>query len=348
MNWSGVRVLVTGASGFIGSALAIQLNRLGAHVTSLTNQVEYPMADNVVIGDLRDYGDVEKAVVRAEPDVLFHMAAVTQVTEASKMNVQTYDVNAMGTLRLLDVCHRVFPRQIQIIVASTDKVYGYQPMHIPYPTTLALRPMHPYEVSKASADWIAQSFARYYEEKIQITRLANVYGPGDKSWKRLIPGLIRWLLTEQAPIIRSSGKHERQYLYIDDAVEAYLKIAEWALNKMDSTLIWNVGPESSATYSVNDILERLRTLVSQQYSHLDLKDPIYEGGAEDEAKHLAIDSWLTHEALNWTPKIDLETGLKRSLEWYSQYIYSFRHSYRLIDSDADRFEEDDECDGCDS
>ena len=150
-----------------------------------------------------------------------------------------------GTWTLLEACraHGVVAGAVErIVVASSDKAYGDQD-ELPYREDLPLRARFPYDVSKACTDMIARSYATTYGMPVAVTRLANVYGPGDVNWSRIVPDTARALARGERPVIRSDGTPERDYLYVEDAVDAYLAVAG---SLDDPTLrgrAWNAGSD---------------------------------------------------------------------------------------------------------
>jgi len=143
---------------------------------------------------------------------------------ANREPVATFETNIRGTWLLLEAVRQT-PSVRGVIIASSEKAYGEQ-LNLPYREDYPLQGRHPYEVSKSCADLIAQSFAHTYGLAIAVTRCSNLYGGGDVSWNRLIPGTIRSLLRHEQPVIRSDGSFRRDYLYVADAVRGYLMLAE--------------------------------------------------------------------------------------------------------------------------
>ena len=175
----------------------------------------------MVEADLRDEQTVEAAVQSGQFDAVFHLGAQTLVGPAMADPAATFDVNVRGTWTLLEACRRA--EVPAVVVASSDKAYG-PPEELPYREELPLRPASPYEASKAAADVIALSYRPAYGLPVAVTRFANVYGGGDLNFSRLIPEAVTAVLDGRRPVIRSDGTPERDFLYVDDAVAAYLAI----------------------------------------------------------------------------------------------------------------------------
>jgi CDP-glucose 4,6-dehydratase len=180
-----------------------------------------------ISGDLRDPDAIKRAVAIAQPDFVFHLAAVSQVTEAHYIPRQTYDINIMGLVNLLEAM-RGFNPDVPIVIASSDKAYGeYGDIEGGLAEWMPPNPGHPYDTSKACADMIAQSYAKHYGMKLAIARTGNVFGRGDINWKRIIPGVAQWLCLDEPIIIRSNGKQVREYIGVDSVVWAYLGLMEF-------------------------------------------------------------------------------------------------------------------------
>ena len=170
--------------------------------------------------DLREAEGVDAAV--AGCDSVFHLAAVTIVGVARSSPLETLEVNVRGAWNVFESCrtHDVGT----VVFASSDKAYGASP-ELPYREDFPLRAAHPYDASKAAADIVARSYAHAHGLPIAVTRFANIYGGGDLNFSRLIPETVVAVLGERPPEIRSDGSPERDFLYVDDAVSAYLAIA---------------------------------------------------------------------------------------------------------------------------
>src|SRR5262249_28359765 len=179
---------------------------------------------DVVRGDVTDYLCVERALAEYEVECVFHLAAQTIVGIANRSPLSTFDTNVRGTWNVLEASRRQ-PAVRRVEAASRDKAYGDQD-RLPYDETSPLQGRHPYDVSKSAADLIAQSYWASFGLRVAITRCGNLFGGGDLNWNRLVPGTIRSVLRERAPVIRSSGRLIRDYIYVEDAVDAYLAVAD--------------------------------------------------------------------------------------------------------------------------
>src|SRR6266849_4334314 len=231
-GWKDRTVLVTGIGGFVGGGLAAGLLARGATVVGVLRDSgggrlleALGIVDRIelVHGSINTPGVVERAINEYEVDTVFHLAAQAIVGVANRSPLSTFESNITGTWQVLEAS-RQSPTVQSVVVASSDKAYGNQRV-LPYTEDTPLSGIYPYDASKVCTDVLARSYAATYNLSVAVTRCANIYGPGDLNWSRLIPGTIRSALDGAPPIIRSDGTPERDYLYLDDAVEGYLRVA---------------------------------------------------------------------------------------------------------------------------
>jgi CDP-glucose 4,6-dehydratase len=263
----------------------------------------------LVQAELTDLSDV---LSEHRPRAVFHLAAQTQVGEANRDPVATWETNIRGTYLLLDAIRRQDP-STQVVVASSDKAYGSHD-ELPYREDFALRPAYPYDVSKAATDLIARSYAATYDMPIAVTRLANVYGPGDVNWARLIPDTARALVRGERPVIRSDGTPERDYLYVEDAADAYLAVAASLDNPAQRGRAWNAG--SGVPRSVLEVVQRLIAI-----SGRDVEPDIQGTGVpHGEIDRQYLDPTAMRWELGWSPRWGFDDGLRVTWEWYERTL----------------------------
>jgi CDP-glucose 4,6-dehydratase len=263
----------------------------------------------LVEGDLASLGEVLAA---HRPRTVFHLAAQTQVGEANDAPLATWETNIRGTYMLLEAAreHDVATR---VVVASSDKAYGSH-RELPYREDSALQPAYPYDVSKAAADMIARSYAVTYGMPVAVTRLANVYGPGDVNWTRLIPDTAQALVRGERPVIRSDGTPERDYLYVEDAADAYLAVADSLDGPANHGRAWNAGSGEPVP-----VLEVVRRLIA--VSGRELEPEIRGTGVpHGEIDRQYLDPTAIREELGWSSKWDLDSGLRAAWEWYERTL----------------------------
>jgi CDP-glucose 4,6-dehydratase len=318
--WHGRTALVTGATGLLGSWLVPALQRRGARVVIIVRDLvpdsllqTSGAADRcvTVLGDVTDGRLLERVLVEHEVDAVFHLAAQTQVEHALRDPIGTFESNVKGTWELLDACRRS-GRPTRIVVASSDKAYGAQEQ-LPYTEDTPLEGRHPYDVSKSCTDLIAQSYALSYGLPIAVTRCGNLYGGGDLNFNRLVPGVIRDALAGRRPVLRSDGGPVRDYLYVEDAAEAYILLAERAHEPGIAGEAWNFSIETQLTAA--EMARRILAACGREDLELDIR-----GTASHEIRHQYLSAEKARTRLGWTATHGLDEGLRRSAEWYQEYF----------------------------
>ncbi len=313
------RALVTGGHGFVASHLArallergdedTVLDLPGPPVSCLALQGIAPAVE-LVEADLRDAQAVGATVDAGEFDVVFHLAAQTLVGPAMADPVATFEANVRGTWVLLEACRRA--EVPAVVVASSDKAYG-PCEQLPYREEMQLRPASPYEASKAATDAIALSYRPAYGLPVAVTRFANIYGGGDLNFSRLIPEAVAAVLDGRRPAIRSDGSPERDFLYVDDAVAAYLAIEHaGGAGGPAAGEAFNAGGEQP--HSVAEVVEAIAELAGGGLN------PEYgPGNPAGEIDRQFVDSAKLRDLTGWQPQVELRDGLERTLEWYRQH-----------------------------
>src|SRR3954452_19809526 len=306
--------LVTGAYGMLGSWLVKALLDRGDEVVVLRRDdvqrsaliIEGTEARCAVVhGDITDALIVDRAIGEYEVDAVFHLAAQTIVGTANRSPLSTFESNIRGTWVLLEACreHGV----ARTVVAASDKAYGPTDQ-LPYTEEHPLQPLYPYDVSKACTDLIARSYWHTYELPVAVTRFANIYGGGDLNPSRLIPEAVAAVLEGRAPVIRSDGSPERDFLYVEDAAAAYPAIADALAGAGGEA--FNAGGD--APHSVLEVVSLLCRVAGSDVE----PDVRGAGTPHGEIGRPFVDSSKLRERTGWAPKVDLEEGLRRTVEWY--------------------------------
>jgi CDP-glucose 4,6-dehydratase len=268
----------------------------------------------LALADLTDHDALVRVLNEHEVEDVFHLAAQAVVGHANRSPLGSWEANVRGTYTLLEAC-RTLGSVRRLVVASSDKAYGAH-AQLPYREDFALQPRHPYDVSKACSDLIARSYAHCYGLPLAVTRLANVYGPGDLNWSRIVPDTARALARGERPRVRSDGSAERDYIYIEDAVDAYLAVAESLERPELAGRAWNAGWGRPVP-----VIEVVQTLID--VSGVDVEpDILGEGTPAGEISRQYLDSSAIRDELGWEPRWELEAGLHAAWEWYRDYVGS--------------------------
>ncbi|MBI4815260.1 MAG: GDP-mannose 4,6-dehydratase [Deltaproteobacteria bacterium] len=314
--WSDRNVFVTGATGLLGSWLTEALLDRGARVIALVrDQVPDSLFASrrlferavVVSGALEDFQLLVRVLNEHEVDSIFHLGAQTIVGTAARSALSTFESNIRGTYHVLEAA-RSSKLVERIVVASSDKAYGIHEQ-LPYTESARLEGRFPYDVSKSCADLISRSYFFTYELPVAITRCGNLFGPGDLNFNRLIPGTIRSALLGQRPQIRSDGTWVREYFYVEDAVLAYLRLAEHLPSAGVTGEAFNFGTDRplSVLEVVSAILEATR--------RSDLEPEIL-GVAQHEIPRQALDNTKSKSRLGFAARYSFEEAIAKTVPWY--------------------------------
>ncbi len=320
-DWSGRRVLVTGATGLVGSWLIKDVLARNARVVALVRDPDpqtelYRSGDwrrtSIVQGSLQDYWTLERAINEHGIDTVFHLGAQPIVSVAHRSPLQTFEANIRGTYNLLEAC-RVHQGTLvkRVVVASSDKAYGTQ-SHLPYTEDMPLQGRHPYEVSKSCTDLLAMSYHHTYGLPVAIARCGNIFGGGDLNWSRIVPDTVRSCLRGVRPIIRSDGSFLRDYIYVKDVSRAYLRLAEGLDDDRIKGEAFNFSPEHAV--SVLDMVTRIQRLMGQEQLV-----PQILNAAEGEINSQYLDATKARRELGWAPHYGLDEGLAETIAWYRDY-----------------------------
>ena len=319
--WRNKRVFVTGATGLLGTWLIRHLLDSGAYVAALVRDRDcesdffrsgLDRRIDTIQGEIENYRTIERGVIHHGIDTVFHLAAQTIVGTARRHPFETFEANIRGTYNLLEVCRVQLEMVKRVVIASSDKAYGPSE-NLPYRENMPVAGRFPYDVSKSCSDLIAQSYFHTYGLPVAVARCGNLYGGGDLHWSRIIPGTIRSLWNGEAPVIRSDGAYLRDYLYVGDAADGYMRMAE-ALEFPD---VWgeafNLGP--GHPYRVREVVDLICRLM-----HREDLEPVLMDHASAEIRDQYLNSGKAARLLNWKPCLTLEQGLARTIEWYCNYF----------------------------
>jgi CDP-glucose 4,6-dehydratase len=325
--YAGRTVFVTGASGIVGSWLVRSLLSGGAFVVALLRD-EDPRSEFFRSGDggrvarvrggLEDVVVLERALVEYDVDAVFHLAAQTQVRHAQRQPFGTLEANVRGTYNLLEAVRRAARPLLALAIASSDKAYG-ESQSLPYTEDHPLAGRNVYDASKSAADLLASAYGNSYALPVGIARCGNVYGGGDLNWDRIVPGTVRSLLRGERPIIRSDGTLRRDYLFVDDAVTAYLALGAALIDGREWGEAFNFG--HGKPVAVLDLVAEISRAVGRG----DLA-PILQSSAPNEIPAQWLDATKAQTRLGWAPAYSLSEGLIRTTAWYRELLDDLQES----------------------
>jgi CDP-glucose 4,6-dehydratase len=321
-------VFITGAYGAVGAWLVRACLDRGDHVVVLRRD-EVPASPlvldglqercTVVHGDLLAAGLLERALAEHQIDTVFHLAAHSVVATAQRSPLSTFETNVRGTWLVMEACRVLeIPR---VVMASSIMAYG-DLADLPFREDDPLHGRRVYDVSKAAADAIARSYWDGHGVRVAAARLANVYGGGDPTRSRLVPDVFAAVLAGRAPVIRSDGTPQRDFLYVEDAAAAYLAIAD-ALDRDDDVACGEAFNAGGAPHAVLEIVETILRLAGSDVRPEVLGAPLPDGTSD----RLSLDSSRLRDLTGWHPRVGLEEGLRRTLRWYRTHPSALDLSY---------------------
>jgi CDP-glucose 4,6-dehydratase len=318
-RWEQRRVLVTGATGLLGGWLVRELVGRGADVVAIVRdsvphtfiEVER-LWDRIAItrGDVTDASFVRRVLAEYEVQTVFHLAAQTIVPIANKSPISTFETNIAGTWNMLEAV-RLGMNEVEVVVASSDKAYGPS-TQLPYREDYPLQGRSPYDVSKSCADLIAQAYAATWSTNVCVARCGNLFGGGDRNYNRLVPGVIRDVMSGRRPILRSDGTPVRDYIYAEDAARAYLLLA--STMRDDASL--RGSPFNFSLEAPKSALEIVKLILDVMGSNL---VPDIRARASGELQEQYLDASAAHIRLGWQAQVPLIEGIRKTVDWYGAH-----------------------------
>ena len=319
--WKDKSVLVTGATGLVGSWLVHELLKQGSNVTALVLDND-PASElcrsgdidriSVINGNLSSYHDVARSMYTNECTEVFHLGAQTIVGTALLDPISTFESNIQGTWNVLESVRQSQGMVKALVVASSDKAYGSSG-NLPY---LEDHPLHgdgPYDVSKSCTDLLAQSYGNTYGLPVTVARCGNIYGGGDFNWSRIVPGTIRDLVLKKQPVLRSDGTFIRDYVHVDDVISGYMKLAEVSQEKKLNGEAFNFSRDEPL--SVKALYEFICQATVGNYV-----EPLILNAAKSEIKDQHLNSAKAKTVLGWSSNVSITDGLTKTVNWYRNYL----------------------------
>jgi len=308
-------IIVTGGAGFVGSHLCERLLKEGNKVICVDNfyNSKYPNIHNCLqnknykfVSLDVNHNYLEQKLNFNDCDSIVHLAANIHVDKSIINPVQTYDTNLYSTLKLLEIVRKYDINRF--ILASSSEVYGtaqYKPIDEKHP----LSAPHPYGASKIAADRLCNSYIETYGINIGISRCFNIFGPRQKGdvLGSFIPMTINKILKNKSPVIYGKGEQSRDYIFIDDVVESYMKLIN---SKESGEFNFGTGVENSILDITNKIIQNINKNIT----------PIFINGRSSEVNSLIADSSKAKDKLGWEPKVTFDEGLNKTIEWYRRNI----------------------------
>jgi len=329
--WSNKRVFITGINGFIGGNLSKALVERGASVVGLERNLRkdtflfFEGLDRKVTlieGELIDKELLTRIVSEERIQVVFHLAAQVEVGVARVNPYLTNETNIRGTYGLMDAV-RVGGEDVEAVVtASSDKAYGSYPLKkMPYREDYPLIPVYPYDVSKACADMICRSYASdLYKLPVVVTRFSNIFGPGQLNFSALVPDAVRSALGYSTFIPRGDGSQVRDYIYVEDVADLYLRIAEGLAKdpKRFSGEVFNAG--NKEPIPVREVLRAVYRLIGNEPDLRKVEKLMRGKKTVGEIPFQYMDYSKPKKWVGWKPAHSFEQGLEKTVRWFEDYL----------------------------
>ena len=325
--WKNKKVFVTGHTGFKGGWLVLWLRELGADVygfsllpSATPNLFNIASIESALAGstyhDIRDLAVLTQALKEFEPDIVFHLAAQSLVRESYNLPVETYAINVMGTVNLLEAV-RATPSVKAVVNVTTDKCYENKERLLPYREDEPMGGFDPYSSSKACSELVTSayrsSFFKEHGVALASARAGNVIGGGDWAVDRLIPDFLRAINSGQPVNIRSPNA-VRPWQHVLEPLSGYIALAEKLFNEGQSySEAWNFGPAERDAHPVSWVINHLIKAIPNASFVID------EGEYPYEANYLTLDSSKAKALLGWQGKWSLDTALNKVVEWNEQW-----------------------------
>jgi len=332
------RVLVTGHTGFIGSWLTKWLTQLDAKVCGYA--LDPPTEPNLyealnltkkvsrdIRGDIRNTKLLRKTILDFQPEVVFHLAAQPIVLESYDDPLETFDTNVIGTVNLLNELRKVDSVKA-IVVVTSDKSYKNNEWIYPYRETDELGGRDPYSASKSCQDIVAKSFKEsYFSDSgvaLSSVRAGNVIGGGDWAKNRIVPDIVRGIISGQPVRIRNPNS-VRPWQHVLEPVSGMLLLAQKMYGDPRFSGAWNFGPNNESDVTVREVVEKVIAFWGTgEYK-------IEKNFSKKEAKYLSLDISKAKRELEWFPMYDIDRALELTVKWYKTYYNDYKKIEGMTD-----------------
>ena len=318
-----MNILVTGGMGILGSSL---LNLLSKKYDkkkiffldrNKNKKRKFPLNINKfksIHGNFNNYKEVSNIIKKNKINAIFHLGAVTQVIDAFKSPIETFNTNIQGTINICEAIRKI-NKEIIFIYSSSDKAYGSMTKK-EYFENDRLQGNFPYDVSKSASDLIVQSYSKTYDLKVGIIRSGNIFGPGDFNLDRLVPGVIVNSIKNIRTKVRSNGKLSRDYVYVDDVAKGYYLLLEKMKKDSKRLFVYNLGSKTNLT--VLNMINHILDLLNKK----NLK-PIILNNSKIEIKEQKLNYSKAKKDLKWNCKNNFKSDLIKTVNWYKKNISYF-------------------------
>jgi NAD dependent epimerase/dehydratase len=326
MLWSSRTVLVTGAAGFIGSHLVERLLTEGASVRALVrynsshtagwlDDIRSPLRDGLDIrhGNILDGQFLDDVLAGCE--VVFHLAALVSIPYSYIAPESYVDTNVRGTLNVLQSARK---HGVRVIQTSTSEVYG-TPETVPITEAHPLRPQSPYAASKVASDQLALSFHRSFGLPVTVLRPFNTYGPR-QSTRAVLPAILSQLLGGSSELRLGALHPRRDLTYVSDTVDGFVKAAE-----TESAVGRTIQLGTGRDMSVGELADLAIRMTASRARIVE--DPQRFRPAASEVERLLSDASCARAVINWEPRVTLEDGMSKTIEWLLDNLRRYSNEY---------------------
>jgi CDP-glucose 4,6-dehydratase len=302
-------ILITGINGFVGTAAAKTFHEQGFHVVGLVRDINFKSNldihkfCSIVRGDILDKDLLSSILSKYEISHILHLAAQPIVRICNSDPYSAYMTNMVGTLNLLESIRTINRKLEKVIIMTSDKAYGPHTV-LPYREDFELKVADSYCTSKACQDMVSRSYAQTYDLPVTVVRAGNIYGAGDLNLSRLIPNtILRLLRNENATLYSGVAEYKREFIYVDDIVNAYQTLFKASTNPGE---VFNIG--GTSPLKTLDVITQIKDKINPSLKVDLIEKQFYE------IPEQYLDGTKLQN-LGWQAQVDISTGLDRTIKW---------------------------------